>query len=173
MQIRRAEEKDYPAVRDFYYAITDEMADSEFKPGWERDVYPTQAFLQDSIRRGELYIGLEDGAVAGCMIVNGDCNDGYRGTAWGVEAGPDEVCVIHALGVRRALNGRGLAGQLTQYALDEARSKGLKAVRLDVLEENIPAERAYTRVGFVYRGTVRMFYEDTGWTNYRLFEYVL
>jgi len=30
-----------------------------------------------------------------------------------------------------------------------------------------------TRVGFVYCGTVRMFYEDTGWTNYRLFEYVL
>ena len=30
-----------------------------------------------------------------------------------------------------------------------------------------------TRVGFVYRGTVRMFYEGTGWTNYRLFEYVL
>lgn len=30
-----------------------------------------------------------------------------------------------------------------------------------------------TRVGFVYRGTVRMFYEDTGWMNYRPFEYVL
>ena len=30
-----------------------------------------------------------------------------------------------------------------------------------------------TRVGFVYRGTVRTFYEDTGWTNQRLFEYVL
>ena len=30
-----------------------------------------------------------------------------------------------------------------------------------------------TRVGFVSRGTVRMFYEDTGWTNYRLLEYVL
>ena len=30
-----------------------------------------------------------------------------------------------------------------------------------------------TRVGFVYRGTVRTFYEDTGWTNYRLLEYVL
>ena len=30
-----------------------------------------------------------------------------------------------------------------------------------------------TRVGFVYRGTVRTFYEDTGWTNKRLFEYVL
>ena len=30
-----------------------------------------------------------------------------------------------------------------------------------------------TRVGFVSRGTVRTFYEDTGWTNYRLFEYVL
>ena len=30
-----------------------------------------------------------------------------------------------------------------------------------------------TRVGFVYCGTVRMCYEDTGWTNYRLLEYVL
>ena len=30
-----------------------------------------------------------------------------------------------------------------------------------------------TRVGFVYRGTVRTFCEDTGRTNYRLFEYVL
>ena len=30
-----------------------------------------------------------------------------------------------------------------------------------------------TRVGFVYCGTVRTFYEDTGWTNYRLLEYVL
>lgn len=45
--------------------------------------------------------------------------------------------------------------------------------RLDVLGGNIPAEKAYTRMGFVYRGTINMFYEDTGWTGYRLFEYVV
>lgn len=28
-------------------------------------------------------------------------------------------------------------------------------------------------LGFRYVDTVRMFYEDTGWTDYRLFEYVV
>ena len=51
--------------------------------------------------------------------------------------------------------------------------KNITAIRLDVLGGNIPAEKAYTRMGFVYRGTINMFYEDTGWTGYRLFEYVV
>ena len=35
MDIRPATEGDYPAVRDFYYALTDEMADAPYRPGWE------------------------------------------------------------------------------------------------------------------------------------------
>lgn len=47
------------------------------------------------------------------------------------------------------------------------------ALRLDVLGGNVPAERLYTGQGFTYRGTVRMFYDDTGWTDYGLYEYLL
>ena len=70
LDIRPAAEGDYPAVRDFYYALTDEMADAPYRPGWEKDVYPAQEFLKDSIRRGELYLGFLDGALAACMVVN-------------------------------------------------------------------------------------------------------
>ena len=45
--------------------------------------------------------------------------------------------------------------------------------RLDVLEGNLPAEKSYVKVGFEYVGTVPMFYEDTGWTNYKAFEYAV
>ena len=109
LDIRPAAEGDCPAVRDFYYALTDEMADAPYRPGWEKDVYPAQEFLKDSIRRGELYLGFLDGALAACMVVNHAYNEGYRSVAWGVEAADDELLVIHALGVRRACSGRGLA----------------------------------------------------------------
>ena len=173
LDIRAAAEEDYPAVRDFYYALTDEMAGAEFHPGWEKDVYPTQDFLRGSIRRGELYLGLLGGELAACMVVNGRYNEGYRAVIWGVEAADEALLVIHALGVRRAFAGRGLAKTMARYALALARGQGKKAVRLDVLGGNLPAERAYTAVGFRYVDTLTMFYEDTGWTDYKLFEYPL
>lgn len=33
LQIRRASTAEFAAVRDFYYAVIDEMKDAEFKPG--------------------------------------------------------------------------------------------------------------------------------------------
>ena len=173
LDIRQAETGDYPAVREFYYALTDEMANTEFPPGWEKDVYPTQDFLRDSIRRGELYLGLLAGELAACMVVNGRYNEGYRSVTWGADAADGELLAIHALGVRRGCSGRGLAKEMARYALDLARRRGKKTVRLDVLGGNLPAERAYTAVGFRYVATLPMFYEDTGWTDYRLFEYIL
>ena len=72
-----------------------------------------------------------------------------------------------------AFTGRGIAKDMVRYAIAMARGKNAKALRLDVLEGNTPAERAYTALGFRYAGTMRMFYEDIGWTAFRLFEYIL
>lgn len=66
-----------------------------------------------------------------------------------------------------------LVGCMVQYAIGTARSQGCRALRLDVLGGNVPAERLYTGQGFARRGTVRMFYDDTGWTDYGLYEYLL
>ena len=48
-----------------------------------------------------------------------------------------------------------------------------KAIRLDVLAANVSAQRFYLSRGFEYCGTVKLFYEDTGLTEFLLYEYIL
>ncbi len=54
--------------------------------------------------------------------------------------------------------------------LDLARKLGKKSVRLDILGTNYPAEKLYTSMGFRFVQAKEMFYEDTGYTEYRMFE---
>ncbi len=76
--------------------------------------------------------------------------------------------VIHMLGVHSDFAGKGLARKMVRFAVEEAKSRGMKAIRLDVLEGNLPAERLYVSEGFVYVDTLQLFYEDTGRTNFNL-----
>ena len=173
LTIRKAVKEDYPNVREFYYELTDTLQDAQYSPGWERDIYPTQEWLIDSIEKQELYVGELNGRIVSCMVVNQEYNDGYKEIDWMIEAKDSELLVIHALGVAADVSGRGLAKQMVGYVIEMAKSQGIKTIRLDVLEGNLPAEKSYTKVGFEYTGTVPMFYEDTGWTNYKAFEYVI
>ena len=104
------------------------------------------------------------------MVVNHEYNESYDGAPWSVDASDDELLVVHALGVRPSFAGRGIAKVMTQYAIRLGRETGMKTIRLDVLKGNVPAERAYRKVGFAYCRTAHMFYEDTGWTEFDLFE---
>lgn len=171
--IRAAKRDDYECIRNFYYEVTDAMEDSQFKPGWQKDIYPTQEFLIASIEKGELYIGEQDGRCLACMVVNHMYNDGYKKVTWPTEASEEEILVIHALGVAPAFAGQGFAKIMAQYAIDLGRSLHMKAIRLDVLAGNLPAERAYRRLGFQYIDTLQMYYEDTKTAAYKLFEYGL
>lgn len=171
LNIRQAVPADLPAVKDFYRGLIRAMADAEYRPGWEWDVYPTREFLQESIENGELFVG-ETGEkrMAACMVVNQKYNDGYSSANWSIQAQDEELFVIHALGVHPDFSGKGLAKRMVQEVIDLARKRGVKTIRLDVLGGNLPAEKVYTKMNFQYVDTIRMFYEDTGWTDFRLFE---
>lgn len=55
---------------------------------------------------------------------------------------------IGGMGLAPAWRGRGQAGPLMQAAITEARTLGLATVGLEVLAQNAPARRLYTRLGF-------------------------
>ena len=81
--------------------------------------------------------------------------------------------MIHTLGVSPALSGRGLALQMIEGAVALAREKGWRALRLDVLEDNVPAQRLYQRAGFVYIETKQIWYKSTGLASFLLYEYAV
>ena len=59
------------------------------------------------------------------------------------------------------------------HAVRLAASAGLAAVRLDVLPGNLPAEELYMQQGFSYIATRSVYYEDVGWADMNLYEYVI
>lgn len=173
MEIRKAIENEYEAVRAFYHSIIDNMKNAEYKPMWEKDIYPAPEFLLESIQKGEIYIGLHENEIAAVMVLNHQCNEGYKEYDWQIKVTDSEISVIHALGVHPKFKGQGFAKQMVLKAFDIARENSQKVIRLDVLEGNLPAEKLYPALGFKYMDTVKMYYEDTGWTNFKLYEYVL
>ncbi len=173
LNIREADVKELDKVRAFYYQLIDEMQFSEYKTAWQKGIYPSDEMLTKALEGGELFIGCIDDKIIGAMIINHSFNEEYNQVKWAVNGAENDVSVIHALGVMPSFSGRGYAKELVAYALMYAREKNQKAVRLDVLSGNLPAEKLYTKAGFEFREEIRMYYEDTGWTKFRLFEYVL
>lgn len=173
MKIRKALRTEYPAVKAFYHSLIEQLADSEIDIGWKKDIYPTPDFLRDSISSEDLWIGIKQGKIIAAMVLNHQCNDGYKECTWTVNALDSEILVIHALGVHPQYAGNGYGKEMVKKAIEIAKQTHQKVIRLDVLEGNTPAKKLYTRLGFQYRHTLKMYYEDTGWTNYELYEFAL
>lgn len=174
MEIIKASENQYSDVRAFYHSIIDSLKNYPYSLGWKKDIYPAPDFLMDSIRKGELYIALdEEGKIIASMVINHECNDSYQKFQWPTEVQANEVTVIHALGVNLAYGKKGIGKKMVQFAIDTAKQNKQKVIRLDVLKGNLPAERLYKSIGFKNLHTLQMFYEDTGWAEFELYEYKL
>ena len=173
LQIKLATPDDYNNIKQFYYNLIDAMEHAEFTPGWEKDIYPSQELLTSALHKNTLYMGKENNQIISCMIVNQEYNEGYRKVNWTIPASDSELMVIHALGVHPAFANRGIAKQMVQKAIGIAKEQHCKTIRLDVLSGNLPAEKAYLKMGFHYIDTLQMYYEDTGWTDYKVYELIL
>ena len=173
MELRTANENEWKKVKAFYWQLIEQMDSALYKPGWKKGIYPTDEFLMDSIRNKELYVLLSESNHMASMILNHKCTDGYEKIHWNITATPQEITVVHALGVLPDYQGQGIAKLMVQAAIRTAKENGQKAVRLDVLSTNIPAQKLYSDMGFNYMDTIQLFYEDTGSTNYLLYEYTL
>lgn len=173
MNIILAKKNQYELVRSFYHSLIDGMKESPYDIGWKKDIYPSPEFLKESLSNEELYIGLEGDRIVAAMVLNHQYNEEYKKFDWQTEASAHEITVIHALGVHPAYSGKGYAKEMVKKAFQVAIDNSQKAIWLDVLCGNVPAEKLYTGLGFKYMDTLKMYYEDTGLTDYELYEYVI
>jgi len=173
MMIRKAGKKEYEKVINFYYQLIDDMQGMEYHPKWQKGVYPDPKEVELAIQNDEMYIYEQDGIVISAMRVNHAATEGYEKVKWKVDASENEVYIIHMLGVALYHQGCGVAKQMVKFVIEKAREEGQKAIRLDVLCGNIPANRLYEAMGFEFIEKITLFYEDTGITDFELYELVL
>lgn len=173
IRLRTARAEEYESVRDFYWEVIDLMQGRSDTVGWKKGIYPADDFLRKSIVNGELYVLDGENGYTACVILNSAWNEGYEGCPWSVECGQDEVLVPHALAVYPKVQGRGIGKAVVQDIIETAKTKGMKCIRLDVLRGNTAAERLYTGMGFQFVQAKEMFYEDTGWAEFMMFELAL
>lgn len=82
MNFQKAMETDFRAIQQLYWGVTDHIHENNTKNenlGWEKGVYPSDAYIQSSISNGELYILTENDALYACVILNSNQSKGYEG----------------------------------------------------------------------------------------------
>lgn len=168
---RKATAADLPALRCMYNAIIEVMDQCQWHAQWRKDGYPTDDFLATSAARGELWLAEKNGALAGAVVLNNDCNPGYGQVPWLVACPQEKVLGIHTLGISPHFQRQGVASAIVRFALELARQEGMQSVRLDVIENNLPADMLYTRLGFSFRGRVILNYEGDVCAEFNLYEY--
>lgn len=173
MLFRLAKKDEFESLRKFYWNLIDEMRGQSDKIGWKKGIYPTDEFLRESLDKKEMYVLEENGKICASAIINSDYNEGYADIPWSFDCREDEVLIPHALAVSPSLQGRGIGKLFVKEIISLAKKQGKKAMRLDTLGTNTAAQKLYLACGFKFVKSKNLFYEDTGLTEYKMYELVL
>lgn len=132
----------------FYDDVTTYLDQNINYPKWVKGSYPGRESTQKAILKGEQYACFDNDTVVGAFIFNDDPQGAYEVGDWSVSLAGGEYMVIHTLAVHPSFYGKGIAKEMVNFCLDEAKKRGKKAVRLDVVPDNIPAKTLYEKCGF-------------------------
>lgn len=150
------------------------LGEKDFLPEGDKGGFPSDEMVKNAIAEKDQFIGIEDGQIVAAYIMNHDCDEAYHTVRWLTDAEDKEMVVLHALRVLPEYGGRGYSKQLVQHAIDTARERGLKSIRLDCIEGNDIPQKMYMSFGFAYVDTVEITYVDIGIPmKFLLYEFAL
>lgn len=170
---RLAKQNDFENIKAAYLDVIKNTPHMKSCARWIYGQHPTDSMIRSYIDGNSMYVLMDGEEIAGMMAVTMSQGEDYHDINWGVSLNDDEVAVIHILSVRPAYHGKGVGRRLIEEAKSLAKEKGKLAVRLDALSSNVPAQRMYEGMGFIYRDRKNLFAENTGWTDFFFYELIL
>ena len=162
MQIREAVFDDADELMVLYDRMCEVLGEEDFLPGGDRGGFPPKKMVESAIIQHCQFVGTEGGKIVAAYIMDHECDAAYNRVSWSVDAASDEASILHALRVLPEYGGRGYAKQLVGHAIQTARARGQRALRLDCIEGNDVPQRMYRSFGFAYVATVSITYPDIG-----------
>ena len=120
---------------------------------WQ-DGYPAREDILVDIRDGISYVLVdEDRIVATMALVYGvDKTYNYiEGGEWMYE---DDYSTVHRLAVDNEFKGRGYGEKMFDFARALSSENGIKYMRIDTHQHNIPMQKLIKKSGYDYRGVI-------------------
>ena len=170
MVLQRASLEDYDSIFAFYDDVIERTPEIEKHARWQHGKHPTADGIKSYVNEGCMYLYKEQDTIVGAMALTMYQGADYHAIGWSRQVQDDEVSVIHILAVSPDKQGTGIGSEMVREAINLAKAKGMKSIRLDALATNTPAHKIYERLGFVYKGKQHLYAENTGWTDFFFFE---
>ena len=168
--MQRASLEDYDSIIAFYDDVIERTPEIEKHARWQHGKHPTADGIKSYVNEGCMYLYKEQDTIVGAMALTMYQGADYHAIGWSRQVQDDEVSVIHILAVSPDKQGTGIGSEMVREAINLAKAKGMKSIRLDALATNTPAHKIYERLGFVYKGKQHLYAENTGWTDFFFFE---
>lgn len=154
MEIRLCREEDIVAAGEFYDNVVRYLYDNINYPKWVYKEYPSEGSVRNMTMAGSQFMCIDNGQIVGAFVLNDDPQGKYDNAIWSRQLSEGDYMVCHTLATEPVLRGKGIGKKIVNYCIDYAKSHGFKAIRLDVVPDNLPARRLYEKCGFKYTGDV-------------------
>ncbi len=173
LRIRKAVEADLDGVGKLYEDVCDYLDAHGNYPGWKKGIYPVRRDAERGMMANALYVARIGEKTVGTVTLTHEPEDGYGNGKWLTEDDYRRIYVVHTLAVHPDFLKCGIGTELLVFAERVAREEQCVSIRLDVVKDNIPAERLYQKCGYQWAGTVSLGYEAYGLPWYQLYEKLL
>lgn len=173
MEIRLGTKKDIDALARLYDEVNDYFTATTNYPGWKKGIYPVREDAVKGVDEGCLFVVAENEEIIGSMILRHRPEPAYLTAPWHTELDDKNVLVVYTFAVHPQKLQHGVGRSMLEFAAQYAKETGVKALRLDVYEKNIPAIRLYEKCGYHYIDTVSLGLEAHGLDWFRLYEKLL
>ena len=154
MQIRKCTEEDIKAAGAFYDRVVLWLDQHINYPKWIYKVYPSERSAREMTAAGNQYLCEEDGTLIGAFVLNTDPQGNYHKGSWKKDIPDGEYLVLHSLAIDPAMHGKGIGSEVIRFCENKARTEGFRALRVDIVPDNLPARKLYEKNGFTSAGDV-------------------
>lgn len=163
-------EADINQLEILYNDLNDYLQCGTNYPGWKKDVYPIREDAVAGVKDNNLYVAKQNGKIIGSIILNHKPESAYEKVRWQIDMDYSNVFVVHTFVVHPDYMKCGVGKILMDYSIQLAKQSGIKSIRLDVYENNIPAIKLYEKCGFTYIDTIDLGLGQYGLHWFKVYE---
>lgn len=170
LEIRLGDRRDIDAIENLYNDVNDYLELTINYPGWKKGIYPIREDAVEGVREQCLFVATHNNQIIGSMILRHKQESAYSNVTWQKDLKEEEVLVIYTFVVHPKFHNQEIGKSMLDFAYQYASKNDVKALRLDVYENNIPAINLYKKCNFYYIETVSLGLEQYGLNYFQLYE---